>query len=132
MPSLPDTDLILGYDFGTSSVKSAVFDPDGIVHAVAACSSPLHFPQPGWIEKKASHICGESCPSPQVNRWSNVRGARTQSSRRANARRWSDRPPTSVAFRLCHLDVYASTDIARDLRGEVGKVHDYIATRLVK
>ena len=44
---MPDTDLVLGYDFGASSVKAAMFTPDGAVQAVALCSYPVHFPQSG-------------------------------------------------------------------------------------
>ncbi len=46
-----DTDLVLGYDFGTSSVKAGIFAADGAVQAAALCSSPVHFPQSRWVEQ---------------------------------------------------------------------------------
>ncbi len=48
----PGGDLILGYDFGTSSVKSALFDAEGRVAARARESYPLFQPEPGWAEQR--------------------------------------------------------------------------------
>ncbi len=44
-------DLVLGYDFGTSSVKSALFDAEGRVVARAREAYPLAHPAPGWAEQ---------------------------------------------------------------------------------
>lgn len=44
-------DLVLGCDFGTSSVKAALFSADGAVHARAFAAYPLHLPQPGHAEQ---------------------------------------------------------------------------------
>jgi len=45
-------DLVLGYDFGTSSVKAALFDRNGRVVADSQQPYPLLLPQPGWAEQK--------------------------------------------------------------------------------
>lgn len=45
-------DLVLGYDFGTSSVKAALFDRDGRIVADSGKSYPLLLPEPGWAEQK--------------------------------------------------------------------------------
>jgi xylulokinase len=44
-------ELVLGYDFGTSSVKAALFGRDGIAHAQATMPYPLHRPKPGYAEQ---------------------------------------------------------------------------------
>ncbi len=44
-------DLVLGFDFGTSSVKAALFDRDGAVMAAATQTYPLILPQHGWAEQ---------------------------------------------------------------------------------
>ena len=44
-------DLVLGYDFGTSSVKAALFDRAGALHASSRASYPLHLPGPGHAEQ---------------------------------------------------------------------------------
>lgn len=45
-------DLVLGYDFGTSSVKAALFDRDGRIVADGQRSYPLLLPEPGWAEQQ--------------------------------------------------------------------------------
>lgn len=47
-----NTNLILGYDFGTSSVKAALFDREGRIVADHQESYPLLLPRPGWAEQK--------------------------------------------------------------------------------
>ncbi|MEW6690801.1 MAG: FGGY family carbohydrate kinase, partial [Pseudomonadota bacterium] len=42
---------VLGFDFGTSSVKSALFGPGGELLAHASAAYPLHFPAPGHAEQ---------------------------------------------------------------------------------
>lgn len=44
-------DLVLGFDFGTSAVKAALFVRDGAVPAQATASYGLSLPQPGWAEQ---------------------------------------------------------------------------------
>ena len=48
---MADADLVLGYDFGTSAVKAALFARDGAIIAAAQASYPLLLPQPGWAEQ---------------------------------------------------------------------------------
>ena len=43
--------LLLGIDVGTSSVKAALVDPRGIVHAVGQAEYPLHHLRPAWVEQ---------------------------------------------------------------------------------
>jgi xylulokinase len=45
-------DLILGYDFGTSSVKAALFDGRGAIKGRATVHYPLLLPAPGWAEQR--------------------------------------------------------------------------------
>jgi xylulokinase len=45
-------DLILGYDFGTSSLKAALFDAEGGIKGRATVPYPLLLPQPGWAEQR--------------------------------------------------------------------------------
>jgi len=47
-----DANLILGYDFGTSSVKAALFDREGRIVADSQESYPLLLPRPGWAEQR--------------------------------------------------------------------------------
>jgi xylulokinase len=47
--------LVLGYDFGTSAVKAALFRRDGSVVARANVAYPLSLPAPGWAEQDPSH-----------------------------------------------------------------------------
>jgi len=49
-----DGGLVLGYDFGTSSVKAALFDRGGASVARASASYPLSLPAPGWAEQDAA------------------------------------------------------------------------------
>jgi xylulokinase len=46
-----EADLVLGYDFGTSAVKAALFARDGTIVATAQAAYPLLLPQPGWAEQ---------------------------------------------------------------------------------
>lgn len=46
-----DKDLILTYDFGTSSVKAALFDNQGAVISIETAFYPLIKSKPGWIEQ---------------------------------------------------------------------------------
>jgi xylulokinase len=48
-----DRDLVLGYDFGTSAVKAALFDRDGVIAAQASRPLALHLPEAGWAEQDA-------------------------------------------------------------------------------
>lgn len=43
--------LLLGVDIGTSSCKTAVFDPDGHVIAQGGSEYPVHYPEKGWAEQ---------------------------------------------------------------------------------
>jgi xylulokinase len=43
--------FVLGYDFGTSTVKAALFRRDGSTVARASAAYPLSLPQPGWAEQ---------------------------------------------------------------------------------
>lgn len=45
-------DLVLGYDFGTSAVKAALFDDGGNVAASGSASYPLLLPAQGWAEQR--------------------------------------------------------------------------------
>jgi xylulokinase len=49
---MPDDDLILGYDVGTSSVKVGLFDPSGRAVASGRQGYPLLTPAPGWAEQR--------------------------------------------------------------------------------
>jgi xylulokinase len=44
-------DRVLGFDFGTSSVKAALFGPGGELLASARAAYPLHLPAPGHAEQ---------------------------------------------------------------------------------
>ena len=50
---MADRDLVLGYDFGTSAVKAALFDRNGVLAAQASRPLPLHLPESGWAEQDA-------------------------------------------------------------------------------
>ena len=43
--------LLLGVDIGTSSCKTAVFDPEGKVVAQGGCEYPVSYPRKGWAEQ---------------------------------------------------------------------------------
>jgi len=43
--------LIIGYDFGTSSVKAALFDPNGGIIASDQAAYPVKLPREGWAEQ---------------------------------------------------------------------------------
>ena len=45
------TDLVLGYDLGTSSVKAALFDGEGRIHGFARAPYPTRYPAPGHAEQ---------------------------------------------------------------------------------
>ena len=42
---------LLGVDIGTSSCKTAVFDPDGKVIAQGGSEYPVSYPEKGWAEQ---------------------------------------------------------------------------------
>lgn len=42
------TPLLVGIDFGTTTIKACAFTPAGRVVAQAAVPTPTHYPQPGW------------------------------------------------------------------------------------
>ena len=42
---------LLGVDIGTSSCKTAIFDPEGNIAAQGSCGYPVHYPEPGWAEQ---------------------------------------------------------------------------------
>ncbi len=44
--------FVLGYDFGTSALKAALFDAEGQIVASAGESLRLLFPAPGWAEQR--------------------------------------------------------------------------------
>ena len=44
-------DLVLGIDVGTSAVKAAVFDREGVLHASARASYETRYPAPGQAEQ---------------------------------------------------------------------------------
>ena len=43
--------LLLGVDIGTSSCKTAVFDPEGRAVAQGGCEYPVSYPRKGWAEQ---------------------------------------------------------------------------------
>ena len=43
--------LLLGVDIGTSSCKTAVFDPEGRIAAQGGCEYPVSYPRKGWAEQ---------------------------------------------------------------------------------
>ena len=43
--------LLLGVDIGTSSCKTALFDPEGKVVAQRGCEYPVSYPRKGWAEQ---------------------------------------------------------------------------------
>ena len=43
--------LLLGVDIGTSSCKTALFDPEGKVAAQGGCEYPVSYPRKGWAEQ---------------------------------------------------------------------------------
>ena len=43
--------LLLGVDIGTSSCKTAVFDPEGKAVAQGGCEYPVSYPRKGWAEQ---------------------------------------------------------------------------------
>ena len=43
--------LLLGVDIGTSSCKTALFDPEGNVVAQGGCEYPVAYPRKGWAEQ---------------------------------------------------------------------------------
>lgn len=51
----PGAGLVLGYDFGTSTVKAALFHRDGTAVARASVPYPLSIPEPGWAEQDPAH-----------------------------------------------------------------------------
>ena len=54
-------DLVLGYDFGTSAVKAALFDSQGRVVANGSASYPLLLPAPGWAEQRPADWWAATC-----------------------------------------------------------------------
>ena len=48
---MAEADLVLGYDFGTSSLKAALFTRDGTIVAAADAAYPLILPRRGWAEQ---------------------------------------------------------------------------------
>jgi xylulokinase len=44
--------FVLGYDFGTSALKAALFDSEGQIVASASEALRLLFPAPGWAEQR--------------------------------------------------------------------------------
>ncbi len=54
-------DLIVAYDFGTSSVKAALFDIEGNILSNARAYYPLIFPQHGWIEQRPVDLWHAMC-----------------------------------------------------------------------
>ncbi|MDE2463585.1 MAG: FGGY-family carbohydrate kinase [Alphaproteobacteria bacterium] len=130
---MADTDLVLGYDFGTSSVKAAIFAPDGTVHAVTACSYPVYYPQSGWVEQNpedwwhamcvATRQLLEQCP------WSAGRIAAIGMAAQMCGVVPVDRHGQSLSNCLTWMDT-RSADIARELMGGAISIHGYNAVKL--
>lgn len=53
--------MIISYDFGTSSVKAAIFDIDGNIVASAVRNYPLIIPGPGRVEQDPETWWGAMC-----------------------------------------------------------------------
>jgi sugar (pentulose or hexulose) kinase len=47
---MPDENLILGVDVGTTNCKALVFDTAGRQLAAASAPTPTRRPRPGWAE----------------------------------------------------------------------------------
>jgi xylulokinase len=43
--------LLLGIDVGTTSVKAALFTPDGRLEALGSAEYPVQYVRPGWVEQ---------------------------------------------------------------------------------
>lgn len=70
-------DLVLGYDFGTSAVKAALFDAKGRVEASGSASYPLLLPAPGWAEQRPADWWAAMCEvTPRLLRTANVDAVR--------------------------------------------------------
>jgi len=53
--------LLLGIDVGTSSVKAALFDLQGSLHAVCQAEYPLHHVRPAWVEQEPEDWWQATC-----------------------------------------------------------------------
>lgn len=54
-------DLLVAYDFGTSSVKAALFDIEGNILSNAHIYYPLIFPRCGWVEQRPDDLWHAMC-----------------------------------------------------------------------
>ena len=52
---------LLGVDIGTSSCKTALFDPDGRVRAAGGSGYPVSYPEKGWAEQDPEDWWGGVC-----------------------------------------------------------------------
>ena len=55
---MPNPQLLLAIDQGTTSSRAIVFDAAGGVQAIAQQEFAQHFPQPGWVEHNPDEILG--------------------------------------------------------------------------
>ncbi|MGA3179850.1 MAG: FGGY-family carbohydrate kinase [Verrucomicrobiota bacterium] len=53
--------LLLGIDVGTSSVKAALLDPRGSLHALGQAEYPLHHLRPAWVEQDPDDWWSGAC-----------------------------------------------------------------------
>jgi glycerol kinase len=53
---MPDADLLLAVDQGTSSTKALLVDDQGDVRGVTAAPVSSSYPRPGWVEQSADEI----------------------------------------------------------------------------
>jgi xylulokinase len=60
-----DSALLVGIDIGTTSVKSVLFNAQGVALAEAGQEYPTHFPQPNWAEQNAQDWWQATCATLQ-------------------------------------------------------------------
>jgi glycerol kinase len=53
---MPEPDLILAIDQGTTSSRGMLFDADGAVHGIAQYPVESTYPRPGWVNQDADHV----------------------------------------------------------------------------
>ena len=58
--------LLLGIDVGTSSVKAALLDPRGNLHAAGQAEYPLHHLRPAWVEQDPDDWWRGACQAVKV------------------------------------------------------------------
>src|SRR3954463_11523323 len=55
---MPEPDLLLAVDQGTTSTKALLVDNHGDVRGVSAPPVSSSYPRPGWVEQSADDILG--------------------------------------------------------------------------